>query len=313
MTNEEPTAVGPEYQPVISIIMNCYNGEQYLREAIDSVLAQTFQCWEVIFWDNQSTDHTADIFKSYTDARLQYHYAPTHTLLYEARNYAIKKATGEFIAFLDVDDWWHPEKLRKQILLFNDRAVGFACSNYWIVNEVRGTKNQFRNKAIPSGWVLNNLLMDYPVGMLTLILRRAAFDTLLGGCDPRFHIIGDIDLVIRLAMEWKMASCQELLAYYRLHGENEGKKQKVRHVAEYKIWVKELEKIPKIQMLSGYKKVVSESVYMQGRLCINHGSKSEGMSHLYNLPWGKYKIKLWISLAIPRKLLRLVGLELEHL
>jgi glycosyltransferase involved in cell wall biosynthesis len=313
MTNEESTAAGPECQPVISVIMNCYNGERYLREAIDSVLAQRFERWEIIFWDNQSTDHSADIFKSYTDVRLKYYCAPAHTLLYDARNYAIEKATGELIAFLDVDDWWHPEKLGKQILLFDDPTVGFACSNYWIVNEVGETKNQFRNKPIASGWVLNDLLMDYPIGMLTLILRRAAFDALPGGCDPRFHIIGDIDLVVRLAMEWKMASCQELLAYYRLHGENEGKKQKVRHVEEYKIWVKELEKNPKIQKLSGYKKVVSESVYMQGRLCVSYGRVSEGMSHLSNLPWGKYKIKLWISLAAPRKLLGLVGLEPEHL
>jgi len=292
MTNEKPTTAGPKHQPLVSVIMNCYNGERYLREAIDSVLAQTYQRWEIILWDNQSTDRSADIFKSYTDARLQYRYAPTHTLLYEARNYAIEKANGEFIAFLDVDDWWRPEKLEKQILLFDDPAVGFVCSNYWIVNEVRGNKNQFRNKAIPSGWVLKDLLMDYPVGMLTLVLRRAAFDALPGGFNLRFHIIGDIDLVVRLAMKWKMASCQKLLAYYRLHGENEGQKQKTRQVAEYKIWVNELEKIPKIKNLPEYKKVVNELTYMRGQLCIKRNRKGEAMRHLSDLPWGKYKLKL---------------------
>jgi hypothetical protein len=152
------------------------------------------------------------------------------------------------------------------------------------------SKKLFRNKAIPSGWVLNDLLMDYPVGMLTLILRRAAFDALPGGCDPRYHIIGDMDLVVRLAMKWEMASCQELLVYYRLHGENEGQKQKARQVAEYKIWVKEFEKTPKIQNLPGYKKVVNEFVYMQGRLCINQNRKSEAMRHLSDLRWGKFKL-----------------------
>ena len=102
-------------ESLVSIIMNCYNGEKYLREALESVLAQTYQNWELIFWDNQSTDDSADIFKSYSDDKLKYFYAPKHTLLYEAKNSAIQKASGEFYAFLDVDDWWIPEKLEKQL------------------------------------------------------------------------------------------------------------------------------------------------------------------------------------------------------
>ena len=57
-------------QPLVSVIMNCFNGEKYLREAIDSVLAQTYQNWELIFWDNQSTDSSAEIVKSYDDPRI---------------------------------------------------------------------------------------------------------------------------------------------------------------------------------------------------------------------------------------------------
>ena len=98
-------------EPLVSVIMNCYNGEKYLKEAIDSVCAQTYENWEIIFWDNQSADQSAKIFQSYNDPRLKYHYAPIHTFLYEARNNAIEKARGEFIAFLDVDDWWYSEKL----------------------------------------------------------------------------------------------------------------------------------------------------------------------------------------------------------
>ena len=114
--------------PLVSIIMNCYNGETYIREELDSVLAQTYQNWEVIFWDNQSTDQSANIFKIYDDERLKYFYAPKHTLLYEARNYAIEKAAGEFFAFLDVDDWWIPEKLELQIPLFADLKIYFPLS-----------------------------------------------------------------------------------------------------------------------------------------------------------------------------------------
>ena len=105
-------------QPLVSIIINCFNGEEYLREALESVISQTYKNWEIIFWDNQSTDKSAEIFKSYQDSRLKYYLASSHTkILYEARNYALKKATGDFIAFLDADDYWLPDKLEKQIPL----------------------------------------------------------------------------------------------------------------------------------------------------------------------------------------------------
>ena len=295
-------------QPFISIIMNCYNGEKYLRQAIDSVLAQVHENWEIIFWDNQSKDCSAEIFRSYDDPRLKYFLAPTHTLLYEARNFAIDKAEGEFFAFLDVDDWWYPEKLEKQIHLFiKDPEVGIVCSNYWIKKEKKGTCKLFRKRTFPQGWVLNDLLMDYSVGLLTLMVRRTAFNTLNGGCDPRFHIIGDNDLVVRLAMKWKLACCQEPLAYCRIHGENESQKQKARTVAECEIWVKELGKNPDIVILPGYKKIVDELTYLQGRLCIDQNRKGEAVRHIVNLPWGKYKIKLWLSFTIPKALLSLMG------
>ena len=73
-------------------MINCFNGEKYLRKSLESVIAQTYKNWEVIFWDNQSTDKSAEIFKSFNDLRFNYYYAHSHTLLYEARNLAIKKA-----------------------------------------------------------------------------------------------------------------------------------------------------------------------------------------------------------------------------
>ena len=61
-------------RPLVSIIMNCYNGEQYLPQALNSVVDQTYGNWELIFWDNQSTDKSAEIFKKYNDIRFKYFY-----------------------------------------------------------------------------------------------------------------------------------------------------------------------------------------------------------------------------------------------
>ena len=102
-------------KPLVSIIVNCFNGEKYLKESLDSILNQTYKNWEIIFWDNRSTDQSSKIFKSYKDQRFKYFYAFEHTLLYKARNEAIKKADGELLAFLDVDDWWEKDKAHEKI------------------------------------------------------------------------------------------------------------------------------------------------------------------------------------------------------
>ena len=83
--------------PLVSILMNCFNGERYLREAIDSIFSQTYQNWELVFWDNQSTDNSKAIFDSYQDSRLKYYYAPKHTDLGGGRANAFKYLRGDYI------------------------------------------------------------------------------------------------------------------------------------------------------------------------------------------------------------------------
>ena len=88
-----------ESKSLVSIIMNCYNGQRFLKEAIDSVYQQDYEDWEIIFWDNASEDDSAKIAKSY-DKKLKYFLAPSNTSLGEARNIALQKAHGKYIAFL---------------------------------------------------------------------------------------------------------------------------------------------------------------------------------------------------------------------
>ena len=111
---------------LISIIMNCHNGEAFLNEAIQSVLKQKYKKWEMIFWNNNSTDNSEKVFKSYRDKRLRYYFRKKKVSLYKSRNSAIKKAKGEFIAFLDVDDIWFPNKLSLQVKKFRDPNVGLV-------------------------------------------------------------------------------------------------------------------------------------------------------------------------------------------
>ena len=147
-------------RPLVSIIMNCYNGEAYLDESIKSVLSQTYENWELIFWDNKSQDKSAEIFKSYKDKRFKYFFADEHTSLYKARNLAIKKSRGELIAFIDTDDLWVKNKLELQVPLFENSKISLVYGNLWIIKNDLKKKKLFIKKKSPSGFIYKTLLDD---------------------------------------------------------------------------------------------------------------------------------------------------------
>ena len=101
--------------PLVSVIMNCHNGEKYLRESIKSIISQTYNNWEIIFWDNCSNDKSKQILLSFNDKRIKYFYSKKILKLYHARNLAVKKSKGKYISFLDTDDTWDKNKLKIQI------------------------------------------------------------------------------------------------------------------------------------------------------------------------------------------------------
>lgn len=185
--------------PKVSIIMNCYNGEQYLAMAIQSVLNQSYTNWELIFWDNQSSDHSADIFKSFSDPRLRYFQSKVHTSLGEARVQAWKKVRGDYVAILDVDDEWMPNKLAMQLPRFDDPQVGIVISDtLWVKGSKR--KNLYSASYPPEGDVFVALLDWYFVSLQTLMVRKSTVDQLkLASFDSRYSMIADFDLVMRLS------------------------------------------------------------------------------------------------------------------
>jgi glycosyltransferase involved in cell wall biosynthesis len=286
-------------EPLVTVVMNCYNGAKYLRQAVDSVLAQTYQNWEIVFWDNQSTDGSAEVFKAYTDPRLKYFYAPEHTWLYEARNYAIEKASGDFFAFLDVDDWWLPEKLEKQIALFSDPEVGFVCGNYWIVNELKNKNWTSLKNPISTGKVLEQLLKDFFVGLLTLVVRRSALASLDYAFDPRYHIIGDFDLVIRLAVDWKLDCVQQPIAFYRVHGSNETAKHRSRQIDELECWLQEMEKVDAIRSCANFGSVRTRVTYIKIMHMVLQADKKAAYMLLRDLPWSRLTFRLWVAFCLP--------------
>ena len=119
---------------LVSVIVNCHNGEKYLNRCIKSILSQTYKNWEIIFWNNLSYDNSEEIIKSYRDKRIKIYKSKKFLTLYEARNKAIKKAKGNYICFLDVDDYWNKNKLKKQINFFKkNKSYDIVYSNFYTV------------------------------------------------------------------------------------------------------------------------------------------------------------------------------------
>ena len=214
--------------PVVSVIMNCRNSAAYLREAIESVFAQTFSSWEIIFWDNASTDNSPNIAQSFTDARMRYFRADEPTPLGEARNLAIAKARGRYIAFLDCDDLWAVTKLEKQVaLLEKNPRTGLVCTDTMIfsgrsfASGAQGTIRRMFSIAAPHrGMAFRELIAAGWIAMSAAVIRRAALDGLTEWFDPSFNVAEEADLFYRIAHDWELDYVRETLTGWRVHGAN---------------------------------------------------------------------------------------------
>jgi glycosyltransferase involved in cell wall biosynthesis len=211
-----------EDMPLVSIVMNCYNCAVYLREAIESVLAQSYDNWEIIFWDNQSTDESAQIVKSYNDARIKYIYAPSHTPLGEARNYAVEHCSGEWVAFLDCDDYWECDKLEASFqALRNHPKKERIALIYSRSNVVDDTKKVYRRvDRSPNGNIHDLLLKEGDFIMFSsIVVKRDKFEE-VGGIDTRLHYCEDYDILLKLTAKYDVIGLDAYLTYYREHSQN---------------------------------------------------------------------------------------------
>lgn len=280
--------------------MNCFNGEEYLHDSVNSVIQQSYQNWELIFWDNLSTDKSAQIFKSFKDKRLKYFCASTHTeILYKAKNYALKKTKGDFIAFLDVDDWWHPNKLDLQIPLFKDSEIGLVYGNLFRFFTKKNKKKIYRN-ILPRGNIVDDLLKDYVIGSPTYVIRKKALESLKYFFDDRFHIIGDFDLNLRIASKWKLDCLQDPIATARIHGKNESLIKKSKEVEELKIWYNEMKNNDFFSSKASLNYIKLKILYLETISAIKESRLKDSISMIIKYPFSYAKIKLIIIFLLPK-------------
>ncbi len=219
-------SVEPISSPRFSIIMNVWNGETYLRAAIDSVLAQTLSDWELIIWNDRSEDNSAAICQSYDDPRIRYILADEHVPISTARELAIKLARGPWLAFLDQDDLWLPHKLSAQSDLIDADDTGRLGLVYGRTDsfDLRGRRYPFDRwhgpRKLPEGDIFARLL-ERPsfIALCSVVLRRSAVEA-LGPMPAYVRYCPDYYLCVGVARRYRAACLQEICCLYRVHTSN---------------------------------------------------------------------------------------------
>lgn len=214
--------------PKVSVIIPAYNASKFIREAIDSVLNQTYKDYEIIVVDGRdgSADDTREIIAEYGDAVRYFH--QENTGLSNARNKGILNSKGEYIAFLDSDDFWFENKLALQVeFLDRHRDVGLVFSDSWC--EACGDVNIwdqhfvgrrfFQKTKPPSGEVFFQLFCANFIPVLTVVVRKECLSK-VGLFNEEYNSAEDYDLWLRVSRAFKVHYIDEPLAAYRIRGDS---------------------------------------------------------------------------------------------
>ena len=216
--------------PLVSVIMNVRNGEAFLREALNSVLSQAVTDWELIVWDDCSTDNSAQIIAEYTDPRVRYFLSPEDTPLGKARDAAVRQATGTWLAFLDQDDVWLPYKLETQLALAAE-GVGMIYGRTVMFNSHHGKLRDYdyahEFTDLPEGDIFAQLFTDACfIAMSSAMLLRSAVEE-IGGIPATIAVAPDYYLYAAIASRYRVRAVQEVVCLYRLHPGSMSQKNRV--------------------------------------------------------------------------------------
>lgn len=205
--------------PLVSIVIPVHNSASWIRETLDNVLSQSYPCCEIIIVDDGSTDDTKQLIDAYYDVRVKYVYQENAGPA-RARNYGIKKAKGEYIQFLDSDDFLNPEKIARQMEVFSespecdvvycDFAFTTAGTNVGIENSPIANKDKYGTEKVFEALLDGNFIVIHsPLTRTEVIRSCGAFDESLSSDE-------DYDLWLKIAAKGhRFCFVPEVLAFYR--------------------------------------------------------------------------------------------------
>lgn len=235
-----------------SIVMNCYNGAEFLKQALDSLIGQNYKDWELIFFDNMSVDSSKEIFKSYKDSRFRYFSAGKFLSLGEGRKEAIRKCNGEWVAFLDTDDIWMPNKLSVQAEVISKVDCVLCYSSIIEINSI-GKKIRTLNNKFSNIGSLNEQLYHFEANLVTSIVKLSILKTFNLNFDVLMEASEEVDLFLQVLQFGDFYAIDTPLAKYRVHGNSLTYQKIHRWYIERNITLKKLEAYnPNISSMDGF-------------------------------------------------------------
>ncbi|MEC5397502.1 glycosyltransferase family 2 protein [Uliginosibacterium sp. H1] len=204
--------------PSVSVVIPSYNRGHCVRESIDSVLQQSFQDFEIIVVDDASKDDTAQQVAAITDPRVRYIRHETNKGGAAARNTGIQASTAEYIAFLDSDDNWTPDKLAKQVAMLDAKGPAYGFNYTWFIGRNPEGREVWRRNDTVDGLAVPELLRHNCVGTFSSVLARRSALLQVGGLDDKMRSCQDWDLFVRLNAATAVCCVPEYLVYYLQDG-----------------------------------------------------------------------------------------------
>lgn len=203
-------------EPMVSIIVPTYNRENVIERALGSILRQSYESYEVIVVDDGSTDHTADVVRKIQDDRIRYIALPENQGVAHARNVGIREAKYDYIAFLDSDDEWLPDKLMLQMKKMLDAPKGVGLVYCRMGGLQRDGKDRYLcpsrdfRDAVLEGNMFELLLWRNVIGTPAVLARKECLEQ-AGGFKETLHCLEDWELFLRVAREWEIGFVDEVL------------------------------------------------------------------------------------------------------
>ena len=214
-----------KFLPLVSIVIPSYNHAKFIGKALKSVLDQTYQNWEAIVIDNQSTDQTNEILSQFKDARFKYFKIDNNGIIAKSRNLGIKLSNGEWIAFLDTDDWWTSDKLstcmdniNKEVdLIYHNLEITYDKPKF----SLKGKKYKGRklNKPILINLLFSGISEGNAIGNSSVIVRKKILNQ-IGGISENKDLVAseDYNTWLRIAQTTdNFKYLKKKLGYYLIH------------------------------------------------------------------------------------------------
>jgi glycosyltransferase involved in cell wall biosynthesis len=201
--------------PAVSIVIPSFNRGHCIRACIGSVLTQTVGDMEIIVVDDASRDDTAAQVSAIGDPRIRYLRHESNKGGAAARNTGIQAARAEYVAFLDSDDAWSPDKLEKQLRHLENKGIGYGFSYTWLIGRDPQGREIWRTDRSIDGLAVMELLVENCVGTFSSVMARRSALLAVGGLDEKMRSCQDWDLYVRLNALTRVCCLEEHLVFYR--------------------------------------------------------------------------------------------------